>query len=546
MKWFRQLKAQLNPWAIWSSVIIVILLLPHVSLVRQFITSSSENWEHIKQYLLQEMMLNTAILVLFTASFTILIGVSAAWLVSAFDFPLRRFLRWGLFLPLTIPPYIGAYTYHGILNYTGTIQTTLRNDFGIKPDPQYFDIMTVPGAIFIFTLFLFPYVFAVCRAFLSNQTASIIENARLLGSRPTEIFFRIVLPLSRTAIVGGVSLVILEVLNDYGVVKYYGIQTFTTAIFQTWFAMSDLNAAVRISGTLLLFVIFILLLERWLRGRKQYSFANAKIRPLQRIRLTGWKAALATTYTFGIFIFAFLIPVAQLSQWAFMTFKDIVSWQFVTLISNSLLVAAVASLIIVCMAVIVANFSRLNDAYLSRIYAKITFLGYSIPGAVIAIGVITMFVALDRSLAPAYRWIGFNSTLVLSTSIVMLTFAYAIRFMAVGYNSIEAGFAKIGKTFTEASRTLGMSVTATFFRVDLHLLKGAIVGGFILCFIDILKELPLTLLLQPFNFYTLATKAFQYASDERIQEAALPSLLIIGISGLCVYFVQRYIEKEPS
>ncbi len=546
MKWIRHLKAQLNQWAIWSSAIIVILLLPHGSLVRQFIASPSENWEHVKRFLLQEMMMNTMILVLFTGFFTVVIGVSTAWIVSAFDFPVRRFLRWGLLLPLTIPPYIGAYTYHGILNYTGTIQTTLRNVFEITPDPRLFDIMTIPGAIFIFTMFLFPYVYAICRAFLSNQSASIVENARLLGSHPTEIFFRIVLPLSRTAIVGGVSLVVLEVLNDYGVVKYYGIQTFTTGIFQAWFAMSDLNAAVRISGFLMLFVIFLLLLERWIRGRKQYSYANTKIRPLQRIKLTGLKAGLATTYTFGVFSFAFLIPIAQLSQWGWMTYKKILTWEFGTLISNSLFVAAVSAVLIVSMAVIVANFSRLNDTFLSRLYARITLLGYSIPGAVISIGVITFFIAMDRSLSALYQWIGINSALVLSASIIMLLFAYAIRFMAVGYNSIESGFAKIGKTYTEASRTLGMSITSTFFRVDLHLLKGAIVGGFILCFIDILKELPLTLLLQPFNFYTLATKAFQYASDERIQEAALPSLFIIGISGICIYVLQRYVEKEPS
>ncbi len=544
MKWIRQAKAQLNSWAVWSFVVIVILLLPHLSIASQFFSGSSDNWDHIRQYLLMEMINNTVMLVIFTGLFAVMIGISAAWIISAFDFPLRRFLRWGLVLPLTIPPYIGAYTYHGILNYTGFIQTSLRNSFDIQLNQRYFDIMTIPGAIFIFTICLFPYVYTVCRAFLANQSAALVENARLLGSQPLEIFFRIILPISRAAIVGGVSLVALEVINDYGVVKYFGIQTFTTGIFQTWFAMDDLNSAVRLSGSLMIIVIFLLLLERIMRGRKQFSFAGNQTRPLQPIRLKGWKAWAATLFSGGIFTIAFLIPFLQLVRWAWMTYQDVVSLQFLQLIWNSLLVSGLGAMAIVVVAVIIANSGRLNDTLVSRIYAKITLFGYSIPGAVIAIGVITLFIAIDRSLNPFYEWLGISKQLVISTSLFLLLFAYTIRFLAVGFNSIESGFTKIGNTYTEASRTLGMSVTETFFKVDLRMIKGAIAGGFILSFVDILKELPLTLILQPFNFYTLATKAFQYASDERIQEAALASILIILISAVCIYILQRLLERE--
>jgi iron(III) transport system permease protein len=227
-----------------------------------------------------------------------------------------------------------------------------------------------------------------------------------------------------------------------------------------------------------------------------------------------------------------------------MTYQDVISGQFLQLIWNSLLVSGLGALAIVVVAVILANSGRLNDTLVSRIYAKITLFGYSIPGAVIAIGVITLFIAIDRSLGPFYEWLGISKQLVISTSLFLLLFAYTIRFLAVGFNSIESGFTKIGNTYTEASRTLGMSVTETFFKVDLRMVKGAIAGGFILSFVDILKELPLTLILQPFNFYTLATKAFQYASDERIQEAALASILIILISAVCIYILQRLLERE--
>ncbi|GGM42465.1 ABC transporter permease [Paraliobacillus quinghaiensis] len=546
MRIIRNISIHLNIWSILSILFVILILSPNLSIILQFFSEPNENWEHIKQYMLKKYIINTLILVVFTGLFTTLIGVSLAWIVTAYDFPFKRFLKWGLMLPLAIPPYIGAYTYHGILNYTGLIQSTLRNSFDISVNQRYFDIMNMPGAIFIFTLFLFPYVYTITRAFLEKQSASMIENARILGSNGWRIFFRIVLPISRVAIVGGVSLVILELLNDYGVVKYFGIQTFSTAIFQTWFGLGDLTSAIKLAGTLMLLVLIILLLEKIIRGRRKYSYASSKIRPLQPNHLKGWKASITTIYCFGIFSFAFLFPVIQLILWMFMTYEKVLSKEFYSLIGNSILVASVSALLIVIIALVIGNFTRLNNSIFAKIASKITILGYSIPGAVIAIGVLTLFLDLDKALFGFYARLGMSPTLLLSTSLVMLSFAYVIRFLAIGYNSIEAGFEKVGKNFTEASRTLGMSVTKTFFKVDLKLIRGAVVGGFILAWIEIIKELPLTLLLRPFNFETLATKAFQYASDEKIHEAAIPSLFIISISALLIFFFYKILDKEPS
>ncbi|MBM7662703.1 iron(III) transport system permease protein [Bacillus mesophilus] len=539
----RNIKMQYNNWAVLSLLLIGILLLPTLSIGVKFFSKPNENWYHIQEFLLAQYIQNTLILIIFISLFTILIGVSLAWITSVYEFPFRRFFKWGLILPLAIPPYIGAYTYNGMLNYTGIIQSTLRNSFGIKVDQKYFDIMTMQGTIFIFTAFLFPYVYIITKAFLENQSSALVENARLLGSNSIGVFFRVVLPLCRTAIIGGVSLVILEVLNDYGVVKFFGIQTFSTAIFQAWFGMGDLDSAIKLAGVLMTIVVIILVFEKIARGRKKYSFSTTKVRPLQPYILPKWKGWLLFGYAFTIFSLGFVIPLLQLIYWLFMTYERIISPDFLTLVWNSLFVASISAAIIIIISLIIANFSRLSHSVTAKLLSKVTVLGYSIPGTIIAIGVLTVFIALDHHLFTFYEMIGLEPTLILSLSIVMLIFAYIIRFLAIGYNSVEAGFDKVGTTFTEASRMLGHNITQSFFRVDVRMIKGAVFGGFILVFIDILKELPLTLLLQPFNFYTLATKAFQYANDEMIQEAALASLLIILLSSLSIVVFHRIIEK---
>ncbi|MGK0698526.1 ABC transporter permease [Priestia flexa] len=540
----RQVKIQFNTWSFFSFLFITVVLLPIFIMSVQFFSEPSENWTHIKEFLLANYLITTVTLVSATAIFTAFIGVSTAWLLSAYDFPMRSFFKWGLILPLAIPPYIGAYTYHGILNYTGVIQATLRNSFDITVNQKYFTIMNVPGAIFIFTIFLYPYVYIITKSFLEKQSASLIENARLLGSSPLRLFFRVVLPISRAAVIGGVSLVSLEVLNDFGVVKYFGVQTFSTAIFQAWFGMSDLGSAIKLSGMLMLIVVGLLTIEKVLRGRKRFGYSTTKVRPLTPVRLKGVKAWGVFLYFLLIFMVSFLIPFAQLTQWALMTYEQILNQEFLQLIWNSTSVAFISASIIIVIALVVGNFTRLFQGVLSAVFSKVIILGYSVPGAVISIGVLALFLILDQQLFTLYEQMGKEPTLVLSVSVAMLIFAYVIRFLSIGYNSVEAGFSKVGVTFTEASRTLGMSMTKTFFKVDMKLIKGAIFGGFILVFIDILKELTLTLILQPFNFSTLATKAFEYAGNEMIHEAAVSSMLIILISGVSIFFFHKVLEKE--
>ena len=391
-----------NIWTISACCIVILLFLPNLTILNGIFTPSNENWEHIKEFVLQDYILTSLLLVVLTAIFSIAIGLSLAWLVAQYQFPLRNFFKWALILPLSIPPFIGAYTYNGIVSYTGIIQKTLRNEFGITVNPAYFDIMNIPGAIFIYTMFLYPYVYTITRIFLSNQSASLIESAKILGKGPWQIFFQIVIPISRVSIIGGSSLVILEVLNDYGVVKYFGIQTFSTAIFQAWFGFGDIDTAIKLAATLMGFVVLILVAEKLLRGRKQFSFSSTKVKPLPLVRLKGVKAFVATSYVLIIFSFAFLIPVAQLMNWFVLTFGKIPIDEFLRHTKNSVLVAGISAAIIIFCALIVGNFSRIVKGKFVKLLPKVTVLGYSIPGAVIAVAIVTFFIFLIVSCTLLY------------------------------------------------------------------------------------------------------------------------------------------------
>ncbi|WP_102400382.1 ABC transporter permease [Haloimpatiens massiliensis] len=540
-------ESYINIWSVLSTIFALMIIVTNVDIIMKLFSKGNENWIHIKTYLLKDYFINTLNIMVFTGILTMVIGTLLAWLISAYEFPLRKFFKWSLILPLTIPPYIGAYTYNGILSYTGVVQRFLREIFRINVSPGTLDIMSIRGSIFIFTVFLFPYVYMITRAFLEKQSAEIIESGRVLGKNSLEIFIKIIIPISRGAIIGGVSLVLMEVLNDYGVVSYFGVSTISKAIFTSWFSMGDLHSATKLSSILMFMVFILIILERQLRGRKKYSFVNSKIRPIRRKKLEGAWAFIAFILCSVVLAISFIIPVLQLISWSILTYKKVLSVKFLILIFNSTWTAVITSLIIVFMTIIIGNFSRIKDDNLSKLVSKITLLGYSIPASVISIGVILFFVKLDKLFYPLYKVINSNSPkLVLSTSIIMLIFAYVIRFLAIGYQSIEAGFEKIGKRFFEASRSLGYSDIKTFFKVDLPMIKPAVISAFALVFLEIIKELTLTLILRPFNFNTLATKTFEYANDEMIQEASVASIIIIFVSIYSIYLMYKRDREENN
>ena len=389
----RNIKKEFNGWWIISLVGAVVILLPILFIFSSIFQEPNENWLQIQAYLLKNYVTNTFTLVVLTGILTAFLGVTLAWLTAAYDFPLKRFFRWGLILPLSIPTYIATYTYRTMLGYTGVVQSTFRNHFDYQINPEWLTVSGIPGAVFIFSLFLYPYVFMITRAFLESQSTSYIESARLLGRKPLSVFFKVVLPLSRPAIVGGTVLVIYEVLGDYGVTSYLGIHTISTAIFQTWFKMYDVDSAMRLAAWLMVIIVGIFILERFLRQGRRYHLSN-KSKPLAPVKLKGMAGIAAFLYCGVVFLIGFLIPLVQLIAWAILTFDKIWDASFFTLINQTVYVAVIATVMILILSVVVANITRSHSTF-SFILSKCVTTGYSIPGPIIAIGVLAIFIALD-------------------------------------------------------------------------------------------------------------------------------------------------------
>lgn len=536
---FTKMRTSLNSWSFFSLIIILFVSTPIILIALNIFNPSNEVFEHIKNYLLASYIKNTLIMAIGTGLFSIIIGVSSAYFVSLYDFPLRKFFSWALVLPLAIPDYIGAHVYANIFSYTGYIPTLLREKFGITYN---FDIMNLGGAIFVLTLCFYPYVYILVKSFLAKQSNSLIEVSKSLGKNNKQIFWKVLLPISRGAIVGGATLVILEVLNAYGLPNYFGIQTFSTGIFRVWFSFKDLDTAIKMSAMLLFVTYTIILGEKFLRRRKSYSFSNTKIRPIIRQKLNKKNKVMVLSWLSLVFSFAFIIPILQLSYWASLTYRHILNREFLILIRNSFGITIISTLIIIIFSIVIANTTRLSKGKLSIIISKGATMGYSIPGAVISIGMLLFFISLDGKLVPLYNLVGIDNSLFLTLSFALLVSAYLVRFLAISYNTIESGFEKVGLKFHEASRTLGKGISKTFLLVDLPMIKNSILGAGILVFIEIIKELPLTMLLRPFNFNTLSTAIKKFAEDEMLPEASIPSLILIGVC-LVLLLIYNKLEK---
>lgn len=539
----RSLGVSLDSWSLLSLLLIAMIMSPLVIATKGIFIPINETFRHLMDTVLNEYVINTLIIAVGVVVMTSIIGVSTAWFVSIYEFPMRKFYSWALILPLAIPTYIAGYVYGDMFSYTGSIAYFLRRYFNYN---KRVDIMNIWGAILIFSLFFYPYVFVSMKSFFSRESSTMIEASLSLGRGMRSTFFTVTLPLSRVSLIGGASLVLMEVLNSYGLVSHFGVPTLSTGIFRAWLSLGDLDASLKLSSILVVIVFSILMIERASRGRRSYSLSSTKVKPLKRRPLTKGRAIGVWSFCTGIFMLAFVIPVGQLIAWVGVTYTYFDYDELLEVVKNSLGVTLGASILVVSIAIIIANTVRLNRGGYSKLLSKAANIGYSIPGAVIAIGVMSIFIFVDRGLSPFYKIIGINRVLLLSSSFVILVFAYLVRFLAVGYNNIESGFDKVGTKFHEASRTFGFGITKTFFKVDLPMIRSSIVGGVILVFIEIIKELPLTLILRPFNFQTLATYIQQYANDEMIHESSIPSLIVVGICTLAVYFLTNISNKKEN
>jgi iron(III) transport system permease protein len=407
--------------------------------------------------------------------------------------------------------------------------------------------MNIGMVTLIFGFVLYPYVYLVARASFARQSAALLEASRTLGHGPVATFRRVALPLARPALAAGVALVAMEVLNDYGAVKYYGVSTFTTGIFRSWFGLGDLSSAIRLSAMLMVLVFALLAVERTQRGRAAFAGGRSGERPLLRTRLSGAGALLA----FGIcavpFLLGFGIPVAQLGYWAWGTAASTIDGAFVRLVANTFTLAAAASSLCVFIAVLLTYASRLNPRPWLRHVSRVTVLGYSMPGAVVAVGVLVPFAWLDHRVDGVMQaTLGIPTGLLLSGTLVALIFAYAVRFMAVAFLPVESGFTRICGRVDDAARTLGATPSCALRKISLPLLRGTLLGAVILVFVDVLKELPLTLILRPFNFDTLATRAYQLATDELVAASSNYALVIILAGVIPVVLLKRIVFRSTE
>ncbi len=520
---------RLNGWALGSALIAAMIALPNLDIVRHLFLPANDNWAHIAKYLLKDAALNSAVMLCGTILLSASIASLLAWFVTVYDFPGKSFLSLGLLLPIAIPPYIGAYTYAGMLGYTGSIQRFLREVLHLSVKQSWFDIMNMRGAIFIFTVFLYPYTYIVLRTFLHQQSAGIIESGKLLGHSMGSIYSRIILPLTRNALIAGSTLVAFETLSDYGVVSYFGLPVLSTSIFKSWLSFNDIDSALRLSAIFLAGIAAAVTLEKRTRKNIPRSYFSAQVRHITPMKITGWKKTCVMLFVYLVFALGFMIPVLQIILWSIYSLKNVRFLELHRILWNTVSLAAFTAVLITFSALLIANFHRLFKSRISAVFTRIALLGYSIPSSIVAITVLLFFLDIDALFSTR-----------LNQTLAMLILAYLIRYSAVAYQNMETGFEKIGRRFHESSRVLGKNRLKTLIQVDLPMMKAGLIGALSLVFVDIVKELPILLILRPFNFNTLSTKVFEYAHDEMIPESSVASLMIIVISTLPVIFLYRF------
>jgi iron(III) transport system permease protein len=537
---------RLDGWTAFSFIAAALIALPILVVLSYVFVPTKEIWHHLATTVLPGYIVSSLALAGGVGIGTFVIGVGTAWLVTMCSFPGRRVFEWALLLPMAIPAYVIAYTYTGLLDGGGPIQTFLRDFFGWSYGQYWFpQIRSLSGAITMLTLVLYPYVYMLSRAAFLEQSVCVLEVSRTLGSGPWRCFFFVALPLARPAVVTGVALVLMETLNDFGTVQFFGVSSFTAGIYRTWIGMGEPAAAAQLAAILTLFVFALVIVERLSRGQGKVHHTTSRYRMLPRFELRGMSAAAATIATFLPILLGFLLPAVVLTGWAIQTGPRIIDQRYVAYTLNTFTLAAVAAVTAVIVAMVIAYGMRLRKNRAMAVAARIASMGYAVPGAVIAVGVLIPFAAFDNWLDDwMHAHFGISTGLILSGTIIAVVFAYLVRFLAISLNTVEASLGKITRHMDDAARTLGHRPIATLMRVHLPITWGSLLTAALLVFVDVMKELPATLLLRPFNFDTLAIRAYQLASDERLADSSSPSLAIVLVGIVPVVLLSLAIARS--
>ena len=527
-------------------IIAVFIAAPVLSVFSNvFVGGTGETWAHLSDTVLGDFVFNTVVLCLGVGLGVASIGITTAWLTTMLDFPGRRFYEWALVLPMAMPAYVMAYAYTDFLQFVGPVQSGLRAFFGWRAGDYWFpDVRTVGGAVTMFMFVLYPYCYILVRTAFLERAGGMLEAGRSLGLGPWGCFLHVSLPLARPAVVAGTALALMETLADFGTVSYFGVQTFTTGIYRAWFSLGDRIAAAQLAAALLTFVVLVLSLEFASRGRARFNNTSRQQGAPARRRLPLGLGLLASFACFMPLLLGFLLPAALLLHMAFVEGDAQFGPRFVHLARNSFVLAALTSVIAVVLAVLLAYAARLARSSLPAAMNRIVGLGYAVPGSVIAVGVLIPVTRLDTWLVQVWQAsFGVNPGLILSGGIAALIYAYLARFLAVALNAVESSLGKITVSMDDASRSLGCGKWETLRRVHVPILRGSLLSAALLVFVDVMKELPATLVIRPFNFDTLATQAHTLAADERLAEASTAALIIVAVGLLPMFVISRQILK---
>lgn len=522
-------------WQLPIWLMAVMVLMPVLVILLSWQSAEVAIWQHLIATGLGRLLKNTLALMLGVGCMVTLLGVSLAWLTAVCEFPGRRWLDWALVLPLAIPTYVVAFVALGLMSYSGPVLTAWRALFGA--DTWYPDIRSTPGVILVMSAVLYPYVYMLARSAFLLQGRNLTDAARALGRGPWASFVQVILPMARPAIVAGMALALMEALADFGAVAVFNYDTFTTAIYKSWFGLFNLQAAAQLASLLLLFVALALILEQHARGRGKVHQNHLKQH--ERIRLTGGKALIASAYCVLVLLITFVVPVIQLIVWVIKSGLVALDIRFLRLVQHTFLLGAVSAALVSLMALLVAFGQRVWATNWLANLTRLTALGYALPGSVLAVGIMMVFAFLDRTIL--WPLLGSETVTgqVLVGSLAALVMAYGIRFFSVGLGPVQSGLERIRPQFQEVAHSLGHSQWQVIRRMYLPLLTPGLMTALILVLVDVMKEMPATLLLRPFGWDTLAVRVYEMTSEGEWQRAALPALTLVLVSIIPVIIMMR-------
>lgn len=529
-------RLRLGGWHLVAALVAALALVPVAVSFSSFAQVDRDTLAHLAEFVLPELLLNTFWLVVGVGVGVAVLGVSLAWLVAMCEFPGRRVLDWALLLPLALPAYVTAFVAIDLLDFSGPLQIWLRDGWGITGLPE---IRSRGGVIAVMSLALYPYVYLIAKNAFATQGAIALEAAQSLGLSRTRGFFKVALPMARPWIAAGMMLALMETLADFGTVAVFNYDTFTTAIYKAWYSLFSLPAAAQLASVLIVFVLVAVVIEQ--RSRAQMRFnAVGRSAGSRRIALTGSRAWLALVYAIVVLLLAFVIPVAQLVLWTWDTAAqdlDVRYWSFAL---HSLMLSALGAMLVIAFSLLLAYAGRQRPGASMAWIQRLATLGYAFPGAVLAVGMFIPVAALDNALIDLGRnWFGFQGTEIFRGTLLVMLLAYLVRFLAVGFGSIDSGLQRITRNVDEAARSLGLANRQVLARVHWPMLKVSLQTAAALTFVDIMKEMPITLMTRPFGWDTLAVRVFEMTSEGEWERAALPSLAIVLVGMVPVLLLTR-------